>query len=133
MKLLRVYALYKHGIREMTRLSFPNSVAGSGNKARGFRREGAYAAWIFFMLFLVSLAFIVLGLSLTGIKFEDSLVLAISGLSTVGPLIYVAGDGSLDYATISRTAKSIFCIAMLLGRFEALAVIALLNPNFWLK
>jgi len=132
-KLLRVYALYKHGIREMTRLSFPNSVAGSGNKARGFRREGAYAAWIFFMLFLVSLAFIVLGLSLTGIKFEDSLVLAISGLSTVGPLIYVAGDGSLDYATISRTAKSIFCIAMLLGRFEALAVIALLNPNFWLK
>lgn len=92
----------------MTRLSYPHSVAGSGNKARGFRREGAYAAWIFFMLFLVSLALIVLSFSLTGIKFEDSLILAISGLSTVGPLIYVAGDGSLDYSTISSPAKFIF-------------------------
>ena len=132
-KLLRVYALYKHGIREMTRLSYPHSVAGSGNKARGFRREGAYAAWIFFMLFLVSLALIVLSFSLTGIKFEDSLILAISGLSTVGPLIYVAGDGSLDYSTISSPAKFIFCIAMVLGRFEALAIIAILNPNYWKK
>lgn len=132
-KLLRVYALYKHGIREMMRLSYPSSVVGSGNKARSFRREGAYAAWIFFMLFLVSLAVIMLGLSLTGIRFEDSLILAISGLSTTGPLIYVAGESSLDYAAISPAAKSIFCIAMILGRLEALAVIALLNPNYWRK
>ena len=69
----------------------------------------------------------------TGIKFEDSLILAISGLSTVGPLIYVAGDGSLDYSTISSPAKFIFCIAMVLGRFEALAIIAILNPNYWKK
>jgi trk system potassium uptake protein TrkH len=57
-KLLRVYVLYKHGVREMTRLSYPHSVAGAGEKARSFRKEGAYAAWIFFMLFLVSLAVI---------------------------------------------------------------------------
>jgi len=132
-KLLRVYALYKHGIREMARLSYPSSVAGSGNHKRTIRREGAYAAWIFFMLFLVSLAVIMLLLSLTGIPFEDSLILAVSGLSTTGPLINVAGEGTLDYATISTTAKSIFCIAMILGRLEALAVIAVLNPNFWLK
>jgi trk system potassium uptake protein TrkH len=132
-KLLRVYVLYKHGVREMTRLSYPHSVAGAGEKARNFRREGAYAAWIFFMLFLVSLAIIILGFSATGIKFEHSLILAISGLSTTGPLIYVAGDGSLDYSTISLTAKSIFCVAMVLGRLEALAVIALFNPNYWLK
>jgi len=112
--LLRVYVLYKHGVREMTRLSYPHSVAGAGEKARNFRREGAYAAWIFFMLFLVSLAIIILSFSATGIKFEHSLILAISGLSTTGPLIYVAGDGSLDYSTISLTAKSIFCVAMVL-------------------
>jgi trk system potassium uptake protein TrkH len=132
-KLLRVYALYKHGVREMQRLSFPSSVVGSGNAARKFRREGAYAAWIFFMLFLVSVAVVMLALSLTGIPFEDSLILAVSGLSTTGPLIYVAGEGGLDYATISTTAQGIFCVAMILGRLEALAVIAVLNPNFWLK
>jgi trk system potassium uptake protein TrkH len=132
-KLLRVYALYKHGIREMMRLSYPSSVVGSGSKARSFRREGAYAAWIFFMLFLVSLAIIMLALSLTGLKFEDSIILAISGLSTTGPLIYVAGEGNLDYSMLSGTAKGVFCIAMILGRLEALAVIALLNPNYWRK
>ena len=132
-KLLRVYALYKHGVREMQRLSFPSSVLGSGNAARSFRREGAYAAWIFFMLFLVSVAVVMLALSLTGIPFEDSLILAVSGLSTTGPLIYVAGEGGLDYATISSSAQGVFCVAMILGRLEALAVIAVLNPNFWLK
>ena len=85
------------------------------------------------MLFLVSLAIIILSFSATGIKFEHSLILAISGLSTTGPLIYVAGDGALYYSTISLTAKSIFCVAMVLGRLEALAVIALFNPNYWLK
>jgi trk system potassium uptake protein TrkH len=39
----------------------------------------------------------------------------------------------LYYSTISQTAKSIFCVAMVLGRLEALAVIALFNPNYWLK
>ena len=132
-KLLRVYVLYKHGVREITRLCYPHSVAGAGEKARSFRREGAYAAWVFFMLFLVSLAIIILCFSATGIKFENSLILAISGLATVGPLIYVAGDGSLYYSQISDMAKAIFCIAMVLGRLEALAVIALFNPNYWLK
>jgi trk system potassium uptake protein TrkH len=132
-KLLRIYALYKHGVREMERLCFPNSVVGSGRSARSFRREGAYAAWIFFMLFLLSIAIIMLGLSLTGIRFQDSLIFAISGLSTTGPLINVAGEGTLDYAAMSGMAKSIFCVAMILGRLEALAVIAVLNPNFWQK
>ena len=132
-KLLRVYVLYKHGVREMTRLSYPHSVAGAGNKARSFRREGAYAAWIFFMLFIVSLAMIILGFSFSGITFENSLILAISGLSTIGPLVNVAGDGTLYYSNLSDLAKAIFCIAMVFGRLEALAVIALFNPNYWLK
>jgi trk system potassium uptake protein TrkH len=132
-KLLRVYVLYKHGVREMTRLSYPHSVAGAGNKARSFRREGAYAAWIFFMLFIISLAMIILGFSFSGITFENSLILAISGLSTIGPLVNVAGDGTLNYSNLSDLAKAIFCIAMVLGRLEALAVIALFNPNYWLK
>lgn len=132
-KLLRIYALYKHGMREMQRLSFPNSVVGSGNSARSFRREGAYAAWIFFMLFLLSIALIMLGLSLTGIKFQDSLILAISGLSTTGPLVNVAGDGLVEFVSMSGFAKSIYCVAMILGRLEALAVIAVLNPSFWQK
>ncbi len=130
-KLLRVYALYKHGQREINRLSHPNSVAGSSKRARTIRREGAYVAWIFLMLFVLSLAVTALALSLTGLSFEDSMVFAVAGLSTTGPLVNVASDSGLGYAGISDVAKAILCGAMVLGRLEALAAIALFNPNYW--
>lgn len=129
-KLLRVYALYSHGLRELERLVLPSSVGGSGPQARRIRRQGAYVAWIFFMLFAISIAAIMLALSLTGIAFEPAVVLTIASLSTTGPLIDVAGGG-LTFATLGDAAKLILAAAMVLGRLEALAIIAMLNPEFW--
>ncbi len=130
-KLLRVYALYKHGQREIDRLSHPNSVAGSSLRVRMIRREGAQIAWIFLMLFVLSLALVALALSATGISFSDSLLFATAGLSNTGPLANAAGESFTGYANISDTGKVILCVAMVLGRLEALAVIAVLNPNYW--
>lgn len=130
-KLLRIYALYKHGQREIDRLSHPSSVANSSSRVRMIRREGAQIAWIFLMLFVLSLALIALALSATGISFSDSLLFATAGLSNTGPLANAAGDSFTGYANISDTGKAILCIAMVLGRLEALAVIAILNPNYW--
>lgn len=131
LKLLRVYALYKHGAREIEKLIHPNSVAGAGRMGRRIRREGAYIAWIFFMLFLVSIAVIVLALAATGLGFEQSMILAIAALSTTGPLATVAGDAPILYLTLSDPAKIILAAAMIVGRMEALVLIALLNPGFW--
>ena len=39
-KLLRVYALMRHGERELDRLVHPSSVGGSGQTARRIRRQG---------------------------------------------------------------------------------------------
>lgn len=130
-KLLRVYALYKHGLREMERLSYPNSVGGAGQKGRSIRREGAFVAWVFLMVFIVSLGTIMLALSLTGLDFIESLALAVAGLSTCGPLVAISLEQSISYALVSDEAKAIFCVAMILGRLETVAVIALFNPNYW--
>ena len=130
-KLLRIYALYKHGQREIERLSYPNSVSGSSSRTRLIRREGAQIAWIFLMLFVLSLALIALALAATGITFSDSLLFATAGLSNTGPLAHAAGESFTGYANISDTGKAILCVAMILGRLEALAVIAVLNPDYW--
>ncbi len=130
-KLLRIYALYKHGQREIERLSHPSSVSGSSSRTRIIRREGAQIAWIFLMLFVLSLALVALALSATGISFSDSLLFATAGLSNTGPLAHAAGESFTGYANISDTGKAILCVAMVLGRLEALAVIAVLNPNYW--
>ncbi len=130
-KLLRVYALYKHGLRELDRLVHPNSVGGQGAFARHLRTRGAYIAWIFFMLFALSIAAVMMALSLTGLDFDTAVVLTIAALSNTGPLAAVAGDVPLSYATLGDMAKLILAVSMVLGRLETLVIIALLNPEFW--
>lgn len=130
-KLLRAYALFRHGEREMERLVRPSSISGSGAARRGLRREGAQIAWVFVMLFLLTLAAVMLALSLTGLPFERALAAAISALSTTGPL-FQAALGDVSYLSdVTAEGRAVLVIAMLLGRVEILAVIAMLNPGYW--
>ena len=130
-KLLRIYALYRHGQREQERLLHPSSIGGGGKDARRIRKQGAYISWVFFMLFAISIAGIMLLLSLTGVQFETSMVLAVSALSTTGPLASVAAETPIAYSGIPDAAKTILAFAMVLGRLETLAIIALFNPEIW--
>ncbi len=130
-KLLRVYALFRHGERELERMIHPNSVGGDGAAARRLRGEGAYVAWIFFMLFAMSIAIVMAALTLTGLTFEPAMVLTIAALSTTGPLAGVASDVALSYDVLRPVAKVILAGAMVLGRLETLAILALLAPDSW--
>ncbi|WP_439155872.1 TrkH family potassium uptake protein [Yoonia sp.] len=130
-KLLRIYALYRHGEREQERLLHPSSVGGGGREARRIRKQGAYISWVFFMLFAISIAVVMVLLSLTGVQFETAMVLSVSALSTTGPLASVAAEAPISYAGIPDSAKIILAAAMVLGRLETLAIIALFNPEIW--
>ena len=130
-KLLRVYALYKHGQREIEKLIHPHSVASAGRLGRRIRREGAYIAWIFFMLFVLSLAAIVVLLAATGLEFDAAMILSISALTTTGPLASFGPPDPIAYAALSTASKWVLSMAMILGRLELLVLIALVNPAFW--
>jgi trk system potassium uptake protein TrkH len=130
-KLLRIYALYRHGEREQDRLLHPSSIGGGGKDARRIRKQGAYISWVFFMLFALSIAAVMVMLSLTGVQFETAIVLAVSALSTTGPLASVAAETPIAYSGIPDAAKVVLAAAMILGRLETLAIIALLNPEIW--
>ena len=130
-KLLRIYALYKHSARELGRLVHPSSVAGRGSDARHLRNQGAYKAWVFVMILSLSLACVMAALAMTGLNFEDAAIMAVASLSTTGPLISAASDGASTYAALTDAGKVVFGCAMILGRLETLAIIALLSPDFW--
>ena len=132
-RLLRVYALYKHGTREMGRLVHPSSIGSAGALGRNVRREGAFIAWIFFMLFGISIAAVILALTATGLEFEAATSFAIAALSTTGPLVDISltGEDAVGYAALTGAAKSVLIAAMVVGRLETLAIIALFNPDFW--
>lgn len=132
-KLLRVYALFRHAERELERIVHPNSIGGQGSQARRLRREGAYVAWIFFMLLAFSIAIVTAALALTGLDFEPALVLTIAALSTVGPLAGMAAETPIRWAELGPSAKIILAAAMVLGRMETLAILALFAPDNWRK
>ena len=132
-KLMRVFALYKHGMREMEKLVHPSSIGGAGSAARRLRRQGAFAAWVFFMLYALSIAVVMLALGLSGIGFEAGLIYTISALSTTGQLAYVATETPLSYVGLSGAAQVVLAAAMIVGRLETLAIIALLAPDMWRK
>ena len=128
-KLLRVFALYANGHRELDRLVHPSSVSGAGPLGRRLQKDGAFIAWVFFMLFALSLACVTVLLAAYGIAFEDAVVLAIAGLSTTGPLLAHGGESIIDLAAMGTGPKVIFAAAMVIGRLETLAIIALLTPD----
>jgi trk system potassium uptake protein TrkH len=130
-KLLRVYALYLHAQREMERLVHPSSVGRASDTGRRIRRQGAYVAWVFFMLFALSLVAVLVGLSLAGLNFETALIVALSGLSSTGPLIHSAAEVPIRLVELGPGVKIIYAGAMVLGRVETLALIALLSPTAW--
>jgi trk system potassium uptake protein TrkH len=130
-KLLRVYALYLNGLRELGRLVHPSSVPSTSANQKRIQKDGAFIAWIFFMLFALSLALIWIVLAGLGISFDQSLVLAVATLSTTGPLIESAGETPIVLIELGAAAKGVLCAAMVLGRLETLAIVALFTPDLW--
>lgn len=131
-KLLRSFALYQNGLREVNRLAHPREVARRGSDGRRVGFAGATLAWVFVMLFLLSVGVATLGLAATGVRFERALAAAIAALSNAGPAYAMAlGPEAPGFSALDLPARLILCGAMVLGRVEILAVIALANPAHW--
>lgn len=143
-KLLRVYALARHAEREMEKIIYPQSVAGGGLIARRLRREGAYLAFIFFMLFALSIAVVMALVSFQEIEFDSAMILSVSALTNTGPLAGtipltptfqgsagVAGAPWQGWAGLPAMTKAVLAGAMIVGRLETLVILTLLTPEFW--
>ncbi|WP_232831323.1 potassium transporter TrkG [Pseudogemmobacter bohemicus] len=128
--LLRVWALGLQGKRELDRIIHPHSI-GSGAEARRLAGRGAWFAWIFFMLFAISVAVVTAALTLFGLRFTEALIFCLSALTTTGQLAWLAGDAPLSWSALTAPVKVILGLAMVLGRLETLALIALIAPGNW--
>lgn len=128
-KLLRVYALLRHGERELEKIIHPNSIGRGGTEARRLRREGAQFAWVFFMLFATSIAVVSALLLLAGVGFEQTMVLAIAALTTTGQLAELGAAQPIAYQDLGDPVKVILGLAMVVGRLETLALLALILPG----
>jgi trk system potassium uptake protein TrkH len=130
-KLLRVHALTRLALREIDRLNYPSSVAGGGRQARRLRGEGAFIAFVFFILFAITLGVCNLALAATGMAFDRALVLSVAALTNTGPLADAALGSTNGYADLGDGAKAMLALTMVLGRVEALALLAFVASVGW--
>lgn len=126
LKLMRVFALGWQARREVAKLVHPDSIGGDGPTLRNLRREGAFSAWLFLMIFIFSLTILTAGLTLAGVTLEEAVVFAVAALTTTGPLAQIAAAEPLSWAALGDTAKMILAFGMLLGRLELLLLLSVL-------
>ena len=130
-KLMRVYALYLNGAREIERLIHPSSVGHASEALRRIRREGAFIAWVFFMLVAMTIAGVTTILGLLDVEFTRSVLLAVASLCNTGPLITAAAETPIDLIAQTAPVKAVLMAAMILGRLEMLAIVVMLTPDAW--
>ena len=83
------------------------------------------------MLFLITLAAILLGFAMCGISAQRSLQLTLASLTNTGPLVTVMSVGELVILDLPGIAKILLIFSMVFGRLEVLALLALLNPKVY--
>ena len=125
-KLLRISVLFSAFSNETGKLLHPSSLVRSSSDLRSLKIS-VFMAWIFFMLFVISLALVTIILSIFDILFEDALVLAVACLTTTGPLIEIVGIDSLLISELSYFPKLTLAISMVMGRLEILVALSVMS------
>ena len=130
-KLLRVYILTRHCTAEIDRLMSPSQVKiGQGNNVF-INYPNPTLACVFLILFILVFAAITLGLTLTGSSAGEALHLTLATLTNTGPLAQEFGNAESVILELGTKAKLLLVFAMVFGRLEVLALLALLNPEIY--
>lgn len=142
-KIIRILLAAKVLFRETERLHSPNVVRATRLDGENVDKEatsGAFVYLVAYVFLIAATAAFVVAIEPNDIWIErgetqvDKLtaltVATISIFGNVGPGF--GAFGSLDnYGGLTEATKFIFCWAMLLGRLEIWAVLALFAPSFW--
>jgi len=127
-KVVRCLLLYKQGIREIQRLIHPNAVLKIRMGNRAVSSRVIEAVWGFFAAYVVVFILLMFALMITGLDQISSFSAVAACLNNLGPGL---GSVANHYGEISTTAKSLLCLAMLLGRLEIFTLLVILTPSFW--
>ena len=122
-KLLRISILFSAFSNETGKLLHPSSVSGINLNQKNLEIS-VFMAWIFFMLFIVSLALVTVALATMGMLFEDAIIIAIACITTTGPLIELLGLSSASIFELSYFSKLVLVFSMVLGRLEILVALS---------
>lgn len=124
-KVLRWLVIMRRAREEIRRLITPSGVFGARRVANEL------GVWMHFLVFTLTLAGLLLALSIGGHSFELAAAASTAALSNTGPLIALADAAASGYAVFSEPLRWLLLAGMILGRLEAAVALALINRAFW--
>lgn len=131
LKLLRVAVLFKQSQRELQKLSHPHGVVRLRLAGRRIEDSVIRSVWSFFFVYILSIAAGATLLGGLGLDPVTAVGVVVACLNNAGPALPILAPDAPAYAEMSSAIKVTLMIAMLLGRIELLALLAVLNPAYW--
>ena len=128
-KLLRISILFSAFSHETGKQLYPSLIAEKKVTASNFQLS-LFMAWILFMLFIVSLAFLTIILAMFEMFFEDALLVAVACLTTTGPIVQIIGIEKHFFVDLQFFSKIALILGMVLGRLEILVALSLITFSF---
>lgn len=130
-KVFRIQVLHATARCQMRRLLQPHGVFIPYYNKRPIPEEVTASVMGFFFLYVISFAFIAIGLGVLGLDFLTAASGAATAISNVGPGLGPTIGPSGTFAALPDAAKWLLAFGMLLGRLELFTVLVLLLPSFW--
>ncbi|SIQ66000.1 trk system potassium uptake protein TrkH [Alkalispirochaeta americana] len=131
-KVVRLTALFKQGINEMSYLLHPRGVFSPHMNRTPLKKTMLLGITGFFFLYFLLLLLTTLVVSFSGESLLTSFSTALATLGNIGPGFDTIGPTG-NYAAFPRGTKWFLSAIMLIGRLEVFTVLILFTPRYWRK
>ena len=132
-RFLKIYSLFKYSINEILSYSKPKNIYINKHlfSKEFFQLDEIYKYFLSIIIFVISLLFLIILLTLSGIEFESSFKLSILTLmNTVNSSMYGLGD--ISFFDLHFLTKYYLIIFMIVGRVELITLL-IISKKFLFK
>ena len=130
-KMFRLFVLLEALQAQIRRQMFPSGVFGLHYNRQPIAPAIVTAVVTYAFAYLLTFSLLALGLSLTGLTFEESLGASATSLGGVGPGLGPRIGPCCTFAGVSDAAKWLLIVGMLAGRLEILLLVLPFTRAFW--
>ena len=130
-KIVRIIAMLKITGNEFKSILHPAAVVPVRINGQAVSHKTFHTLIAFSTLYIITLCAGVFLLALSGLPLMDSLGMALSSISNIGPEIGRAYGELSSWSSIPVMGKWVCSFLMLLGRLELFSIFVLFTPRFW--
>ncbi|MBQ9651331.1 MAG: TrkH family potassium uptake protein [Prevotella sp.] len=116
---------------ELKRILHPKAVLPVKANGQSVPYPAQVSVMAFFILYMMMCFFTYFVMIVMGVDSTNSITIAISCASNVGPALGLEIGPTMSWTTLPDMVKWLLSVLMLMGRLEILTVIVLFTPAFW--